>query len=220
MPGMLDIILKAPVFGRLEKASRVPGAPSNPLLDEIISRLEDPADPDNGLVQIARDMGFYSSEAQAVHLKEHWLNDPPGNGFWQGIDTEPIIRKGLAKACRLFRDHGRPMEFFWVMSGSQNTSDWEMSISLCHRTTLIIFHTPRVACQLQPVDSDTMWLSLEENGAVVLRPVHLPDDGLVQPILEEKKPKKRQKKKPHKKGPKPGPKKGKAGKKKPARRRR
>jgi hypothetical protein len=212
---MLDIILKAPVFGRLEKASRVPGAHYNPLLDEIIDRLEDPSDPDNSLVQIARDMGFYSSEAHAVHLKEHWLNDPPGNGFWQGNDTEPIIRKGLAQACRLFRDHGRVMEFFWVMSGSQNASEWQMSVSLCHRTTLVIFHTPRVPCDLQPVDSDTMWVSLEENGAVVLRPVHIPEDGLVQPVSAKK-----GKKKHHKKGPKPGPKKGKKGGRKKAARRR
>ena len=211
MPGMLDLILKAPVFGRLERASRIPGAHTNPLLDEIIDRLEDPTAPNNGLVQIAQDMGFYSTAAQAVHLKEHWLNDPPGNGFWQGINTEPIIRKGLAKACRVFRKHGHPFEFYWVMAGSQNASEWQMSISLAHKTTLVIFHTPRVPCQLPEVDSKTMWLSLEENGAVVVRPVHIPDDPLAPPEPDGKKHKKHHKKKKHdkKKGPKPGPKKGK-----------
>lgn len=210
MPGMLDLILKAPVFGRLERASRVNGAQDSPLLDEIITRLEDTTDPNNGLVQIARDMGFYASDAQAVHLKEHWLNDPPGNGFWQGIDTEPIIRKGLAKACRVFRKHGRPFEFYWVMAGSQNASEWQMSISLAHKTTLVIFHTPRVPCQLPEIDSETMWLSLEENGAVVVRPVHVPNDPLAPPEPDEKKHgKHHKKKKPHKKAPKPGPKKAK-----------
>src|SRR5262245_13557955 len=121
MPGMLDIILKAPIFDRLEAASNVPGAQNDPPLDKIIKSLKDRTD---GLVDIGLYMGFYGSSQQAEHLKKHWLNDPPGDGFWQGINTEPIIRAGLLKAAQVFKQHGRGLEIYWAMSGSQASTDW------------------------------------------------------------------------------------------------
>src|SRR5262249_32779581 len=149
------------------------------------------------------------------HLKRHWLDDPPGGGFWAGINTEPLIRQGLLKAAQLFKQHGRGLDIYWVMSGSQASTDWEVTVSLCRRATLLIFHTPRVPCQLQQTPSDTMWIIVEDpgTGTVVTRPVNVPvDPNAVAPpgtggakTRNPKKPKNRKKpKKPGKppKGPK------------------
>ena len=222
MPGMLDIILKAPIFDRLEAASNVPGADKDPRLDQIITRLQNPTD---SIVQIGLDMGFYANAAQADHLKRHWLDDPPGGGFWAGINTEPLIRQGLLKAAQLFKQHGRGLEIYWVMSGSTASTDWEATVSLCRRATLLIFHTPRVPCQLPQTPSDNMWVIVEDpgTGTVVTRPVNVPvDPNAVAPpgdryekpktprkLKKPKKPKKQKKpKKPGKppKGPKKKPK--------------
>src|SRR5262249_54448629 len=145
MPGMLDIILKAPIFDRLEAASNIPGAQNDPRVDQIITRLQDNTD---SIVQIGLDMGFYASAAQADHLKRHWLDDPPGGGFWAGINTEPLVRQGLLKAAQLFKQHGRGLEIYWVMSGSTASTDWEATGSLCRRATLPSVRTPRVPCHL------------------------------------------------------------------------
>jgi hypothetical protein len=172
---MPDLILKAPVFGRFARASRIKGAHKNPFLDEIIRRLEaDPSKPENKLVKIARDMGFYASDAQAEHVKRDWLNDPPGGGFWPAVDTEAILRQGLLAACRKFRETGLPLEFFWVISGDQNTTRWEISISQCPECIVVMFHTPQFPCFVPTEASDSMWIVRPEGGAVICRPVQVP----------------------------------------------
>lgn len=175
MPGMPDLILKAPVFGRFAKASRLKGAAKSPLLDQLIQRLEgDPSLPANSLVQMALDMGFYASPQQAEHVRRDWLNDPPGNGFWPGIDTEALLREGLLTVCRKFKETRLPIEFFWVISGDQNTARWEMSVSRCKRCLVVMFHTPQFPCFVPTEPSKSMWIIREENGAVISRPVQVP----------------------------------------------
>src|SRR5262245_5229195 len=210
MPGMLDIILKAPIFDRLEAASNIPGAQNDPRLGQIITRLQNTTD---SIVQIGLDMGFYASAAQADHLKRHWLDDPPGEGFWAGINTEPLIRQGLLKAAQVFKQHGRGLEIYWVVAGIQASTDWEVTVSLCRRATLLIFHTPRVPCQLPQTPSNNMWLIVEDpgTGTVVTRPVNVPvDPNAVAPpgtgtskTKNPRKPKKPKKPKKQKKTKKP-----------------
>jgi hypothetical protein len=80
MPGMPDLILKAPALDRLEKLSRIKNMKKSPLLTDAIKRLGgDPKKPENRLLKVARDMGLYASDAEAEHFKQHWLNDPPGS---------------------------------------------------------------------------------------------------------------------------------------------
>jgi hypothetical protein len=198
---MLDIILKAPVFDRLEKASRLPGAHKHPYVKKIIKRLKDPND---NVAQIALDMGFYSDAAHAVHLQQHWLNQPPNpQAFWGGIDTPTLMRLGLLKACEVFQKYGLPFEFFWVMSGAATTNDWEVTVSLCDKSTLVVFHTPRVPCQLPMKASKTMWVTLDDPvaGVIQTRPVNLPVDPLFPKFPSEEKPPRKSsgKKKPAKK---------------------
>ncbi len=172
MPGMPDLILRAPVFGRLTKASRVKGAHTSPLLDKLIKRLQgDPSLPENKLVKIAVDHGFYADAAQAEHVKKDWLNDPPGGGFWPSIDTESIIRKGLLTLCEQFKATGKPIEVFWVISGDQNTSRWEMSISVCRSIIVVMFHTPQFPCFVPTRQSNSMWIARLESNTAVSRPV-------------------------------------------------
>ncbi|HZR71069.1 MAG TPA: hypothetical protein VFB01_18670 [Burkholderiales bacterium] len=175
MPGMPDLLVKAPVFGRFARASRLKGAHRNPLLDQMISRLQaDPTKAENKLVRIARDMGFYKSDAQAEHVKRDWLNDPAGGGFWPAIDTESVMREGLLAVCRKFKETGLPVEFLWVISGDQNTTRWEMTISQLSECLVVMFHTPQFPCFVPTVPSDSMWVVRCENGRVVTRPIQIP----------------------------------------------
>jgi hypothetical protein len=175
MPGMPDLILKAPVLERLERLSRMKGLKKSPLLKDAIKRLGgNPQKPENRLVAIARDMGLYASDADAEHFKQHWLNDPPGSGFWPSIDTEPILRKGLEVACRKFKASGLPCEYFWVISGDQNTTRWEMSISKGKSQITIMIHTPQFPCFVPTVQAHNMWIVRPEGGMVVARRVLVP----------------------------------------------
>jgi hypothetical protein len=205
---MPDLILRAPVFHRLGKASRVRGAHNNPLIDDMITRLNgDPALPANKIAKIAEDMGFYADAAQADHFKRDWLNDPPGGGFWPTIDTEAILRKGLATMLDTFKTKGKPLEFFWVISGDQNSSRWEMSISVCPRTIVIMFHTPQFPCFVPTQPSTTMTIVRPEGGIVVARPVLQPvPPAPPAAAAKAKKPKKKLRNKKPKK-PSRGPKK-------------
>ncbi|HXJ33711.1 MAG TPA: hypothetical protein VMS22_06675 [Candidatus Eisenbacteria bacterium] len=205
MPGMPDLILRAPVFHRLAKASRLAGASSNPLVDEIITRLNgDPSQPANKIPQIMQDMGFYADAPAAEHFRRDWLNDPPGGGFWQTIDTESIIRKGIAVALEKFKDVGKPLEFFWVISGDQTTSRWEMTVTVCKRVIVVMFHTPQFPCFVPTKASTSMTVIRPEGGAIIARPVLEPNPPApAGAAAAKKKPKTKHKKKTkHPKGPK------------------
>ena len=120
---MPDLILNAPALDRLRKPPRIRGMKKSAVLKDAIRRLGGSATkPENRLLQVALDMGLYADATEAEHFKQHWLNDPPGSGFWPTIDTEPILRKGLWLACKKFKTSGLPCEYFWVISGDQNSS--------------------------------------------------------------------------------------------------
>jgi hypothetical protein len=178
MGGMPDLIVKAPVFARLEAWTRAPGNWQSSVLDSIINRLTGPVnDPANGLVQIGIDFGFYADLAKTEHLRNDWFNEG-GNGFWQNVaDVEGIMRKGLAKTCELFKQTGKPVELFWVISSSdQNDSRWEMSTSICNEILLVIFHTPQAPCDTPTKDNDWTWISkLNKQGKPVTHKAKLPD---------------------------------------------
>lgn len=212
MPGMFDVILRAPVFGRLSRASRIPGAAASPLLADIITRLGDPND---NMVDIAADMGFYSTPAQESHVRKDWLNEDPGGhpGFWPTIRTEPIMRAGLKVACERFRDTGKPLEFLWVMSGDQYSTTFEVSITECRDIVLVVFHTPPAPCLETPANSQSMWIVRYGVGNVLeSRPVKIPLSLFPDPppvpsartVVAKKPPKKKRRKKP---SPTPPPKK-------------
>jgi hypothetical protein len=203
MPGMPDLILRAPVFHRVGKASRVQGAQNNPLIDAMIARLNaDPLQPQNKLAKIAEDFGFYTDAAHAEHFRRDWLNDPPGGGFWPTIDTEGIIRKGLVTMLEKFKNLGRPIEFFWVISGDQNSSRWEMSITVCRRVIVVMFHTPQFPCFVPTQSSTTMTIVRPEGGTIVVRPVLEPVPPTPPPAKNKPPKKKRKKPKKTPKGPK------------------
>jgi hypothetical protein len=208
MPGMPDLILRAPVFGRLSHASRVPGAHTNPLIDSMIARLNgDPALPGNKIAKIAEDMGFYADAPQADHFKRDWLNDPPGGGFWKTIDTEAILRKGLVTMLETFKAKNKPLEFFWVISGDQNSTRWEMSITVCNRVIVVMFHTPQFPCFVPTQPSTTMTIVRPEGGVVVARPVLEPVPPAMAAAAKKRPPKKITMKPKHR--PPRGPKKSK-----------
>jgi hypothetical protein len=173
---MPDLILKAPIFGRISKASRIPGSSADARLGQMIARLDaDPTQPQNKLVQIGLDFGFYSSAQQAEHLSKHWLDDPPGAGFWAGLpEVEEIIRKGLSLALKKFRDTGLPLEFFWVISGDENSDRFEISVSVCATVIVVIFHTPQVPCNVTTEHSHNIWLARFETGSVITRKAIVP----------------------------------------------
>lgn len=226
MPGMPDLILKAPVFGRFAKASRIPGAASSPLLQQMIDRLEAPTTVGNDLDQIAIDMGFYADATQAAHVKRDWLNkDPNQPGFWPTIATEPLMRAGLLRVCKLFQATGKPVEFLWVFADREGGTVWEMTISQLKSALVAIFHTPRVHCFETKMDSQSMWVvRYDDFGALDSRPVKIPAsvypdppptaEAVAKSTTKAKKFKKKPKRKP------PRTRRGKPAKRKPAKKKR
>jgi hypothetical protein len=174
-----DLLMRAPVFQRLAKASRMKDAHKNPLIDVMIRRLRgNPADPRNKIARIAEDMGFYRNAAQAEHFQRDWLNDPPGHGFWKKIDTEAIMRVGLVAVLKTFKRHGLPLEFFWVIDGPRGTRRWEMSISVCATVIVVMFHTPQFRCPVWTTRrSTTMSVVRAAGRRVGVHPVLVPTLG-------------------------------------------
>lgn len=168
MPGMPDLIVKAPVFSRLEAISRIPGMKDHPMLATAIARLGSSTD---DLVQIAKDMFLYRDDAHAAHFSRDWLNRPAGSGFWKSIDTEPIIRAGLLLACQKFQQKGLPCDYFWVISGDQNQTRWEVSVTVGADRITILFHTPQYAAAGAPTRQvSNIWIVRKEGSGVVTRP--------------------------------------------------
>ena len=173
MPGMPDLLLKPPVFDRMETLSRKAGFRSGSKLKNAISDLAGSSSA-KSIVDIAMDLDLYKTPKEAEHLKLHWLNDPPGSGFWPSVDVEPILRAGLLFACKRFKLKGLPLEFFWVISGDQNTSRWEVSVSVGKKQITVMFHTPQFPCFVPTVQATSMWIARKEAGAVVTRKVLIP----------------------------------------------
>lgn len=177
MPGMPDILQRAPVLRRLAKASRVPGAHTSPILTNIINRLKNPAGPQDDLLAIALDKGFYANAAAASHFKKHWLDDPCGSGFWPGLPTKKVISAALLKVCELFQKTGYPIEFFWAVSGEQATDRFEVTIAECTgaKVLVVTFHTPAVPCNVATKPAPNLWVTRDEFGTIVTRNILIPD---------------------------------------------
>jgi hypothetical protein len=210
---MPDIIQKSPVMQRFEWFSQIPGNEDSDILKEAIKRLSGNANlPDNKLLKIALDLGFYADSAAAVHFRRHWLGEPPDpDPFWPTIqDTvNKVLRKGMLKACELYRDTGLPSEVWWAISGAEGTTDWQMTVSQYNGRILVVFHTPMVPCDATLVDSQRTWVILEDDtGDVVTRAAKVPlGSELPEPgAALRKKPHKKISKKP-KRRPGHGPKK-------------
>lgn len=177
MPGMPDILQRAPVLRRLAKASRVPGANASPILTNIITRLKNPAGPQDDLLALALEKGFYANAAAADHFRKHWLDDPPGSGFWPGLPTKKVIAAALLKTCELFKQTGFPIEFFWAVSGEQATDRFEVTIAQCDGSKVLVvtFHTPAVPCNVATKAAPNLWVTRDEFGTVVTRNILIPD---------------------------------------------
>jgi hypothetical protein len=70
-----------------------------------------------------------------------------------------------------FKAEAKPLEFFWVTSGDQNSSRWEMSITVTNKVIVVMFHTPQFPCFVPTQPSTTMTIVRPEGGVIVARPV-------------------------------------------------
>jgi len=183
MPAPPDPIQKSPVMQRFESFSQVPGNENSGILQQAISRLGgDPNLPNNQLLNIALDLGFYGDDTAAAHFRRHWLGEPPDAApFWPTIQDKvnKVLRKGMLKACQLYRDTGYPAEVWWALSGAVGTTDWQMTVSQYQGRILVVFHTPMVAAPADAalVDSQWTWVIEEDevSGEVVTRPAMVPE---------------------------------------------
>lgn len=219
MPGIPDVMQKSPVMHRFEAFSRVPGNQNSPIIAQAIARLGgNPADPNNDLLKIAIDLGFYANDAAAVHFRRHWLGRPPNpDPFWPTIlpIVDGVLRQGMLKWCQLYRTTGLPAEFWWAASGDQGTLEFQMTVTRYGGRILVVFHTPMVPCAEPLQDSTRTSIIRMEAGAIVTRPTkvpvgsELPDPGAPEAAMRLVPPKKKRvaKKPPRRPGPRP-PKKG------------
>lgn len=163
MPGMSsEVILKAPVFKRLSDQSRVPGFHQSALLATIISDLKNTT---KSLVDIALSAGMYTDYKQAAHFDKDWLGSG-GGGFWNGsgYKVPELIRDGLITALDVYWNTGKPLDFFWILSGLNQTAPWNVVVAEATDTIVVMFMTPDVPCNLKMIDDYSMWIT-EQNAA-------------------------------------------------------
>src|SRR5262245_15252604 len=131
MPGIPDLIMKAPVFGRLEALSRNTKFWETEAARTALKLIAiDLGDPQKKLIDIAKAGWLYDNDSTA-HFERHWLNSQ-NDGYWNTMQTEleAVLRAGMKRACEIFIASGysKPFEYFWAISGDVKSSRWEMSI--------------------------------------------------------------------------------------------
>ncbi len=176
MPGMPDPIQKSGVMRRMEEFSGVPNHARSKRLQEAIDSLK--ADPNGATLEaVAKAGNFYDASHNSDHFRKHWLGEGSGaDPFWPGIQekVKKTLSSGMLKAAELFQSTCKPCQFLWVMSGDEGTTDWWMSITEGSNVIVVIFHTPRVPCDLALEDSKTVWVVDGAGGSYTARPVKVP----------------------------------------------
>ena len=162
MPGMTDNILRAPVFKRLSDQSRVKNFYKSPMLANIISDLKTTT---KTVVDIATSAGMYADSTQSKHLDKDWL-DSGGQGFWHTSKYKvgELVRQGMIQALEVYQATGKPLEFFWMISGQNMTDPWNVLVAEGTDNVIVIFFTPNVPCNLPMVDDYSLWVT-EQDGA-------------------------------------------------------
>lgn len=109
MPTMPDMIAKPTFFSRLEEASRQRKTYD---LQQIINELKN-LPPGTDFVDVGLKYKWITP-AEATHLRMHWLNKPPGQGWWPSEPVEDILHTALTKTVELVQQYDRPIDAFWL----------------------------------------------------------------------------------------------------------
>jgi hypothetical protein len=181
MPGIPDLIIKAPVFSRMEALSRnAKFWESEPARDALKKVTLDLADPTKKILDIAKSAWLYENNASTAHFERHWLNSL-NDGYWNTIQTEleAVLRAGMKRACEIFISSGytKPFQYLWVISGDTKSTRWEMSICDSPSQCTVIFHTPQTPLSGAPTIDDPSITVAKWDGAAgkaVLAPVKVP----------------------------------------------
>lgn len=178
MPGLPDLVLKAPVFARMEAMSRDTDLWKKKVARDALNQAcLDLGDSTKPLVEIAKAAWLYDNDPTA-HFEEHWLNKN-GNGYWRNMQdqVDAVLRAGMKRACELFiaKNYAVPFEYFWVISGDTNSSRWEVSICEGANQVTVMFHTPQTPpIYNQTIANPEMTIARWRNGQAVLEPVQVP----------------------------------------------
>lgn len=180
MPGIPDLIMKAPVFRRLEDLSRDTrfweNEAARTALKIIVLHLDDPT---KKLIDIAK-AGWLYDNASSAHFERHWLNSQ-NDGYWKTIqnELEAVLRAGMKRACEIFIASGysKPFEYFWAISGDVQSTRWEMSICEGVNQVTVIFHTPQTpASGASTIDYPSITIARYDtaNAKATLQPLKVP----------------------------------------------
>jgi hypothetical protein len=167
-----ELILKAPVFKRLSDQSRVAGFHTSPVLANIISDMKNTT---KSLVDIALSAGMYADTTQAAHFDKDWLNSG-GTGFWSTstYDVPGLVRAGMINALEVYQSTGKPLDFFWILSGKKQTDRWNVVVAEATDTIVVMFFTPDVPCMLKMVDDYSMWITEQGSSGISTRHTQRP----------------------------------------------
>jgi hypothetical protein len=181
MPGIPDLIIKAPVFSRMGALSRNSQFWAlEPARDKLKGVALDLSDPKKKILDIAKAAWLYDNNASTAHFERHWLNSQ-NDGYWNTMQdqVEAVLRAGMKRACEIFIASGysKPFDYLWVISGDTKSTRWEMSICDSPDHCTVIFHTPQTPIANVPTIDDPSVTVARWDAAVkkaVLVPVQIP----------------------------------------------
>ena len=95
-------------------------------------------------------------------------------GFWHGTayKVAELVRTGMINALDLYQSTGKPLDFFWMISGTGSTAPWNVIVAECTDHIVVIFFTPDVPCNLTMVDDYSMWITEQDPATKVVATRH------------------------------------------------
>ena len=176
MPAMPDMLMKPTFLSRLDDASQKRRQYN---LDLIINELKQPP-AGKDFVDVAIKYNWLNA-AEATHLRTHWMNKPPGQGWWPTQPVEDILRVGLTKTVELVKQYDLPIDSYWLCTEPHlkkpppNSTFGQLYVfhivSPLQITVLFSTPSPDMTAPQPTGDTQNVWVTLRAqppaSGAVV-----------------------------------------------------
>src|SRR5215470_7844850 len=183
MATMPDHIVKPPFLKKLDTASNAYLATGLPDANAVLGDLQS-----MNLVDVGLKYGWISTVAppgqmtEEQHLRKHWLNDPPGSGWWPQIaNIAEILQQGFITVVNLVKTVTKPIDAYWLCHGPQNAGAVKVDAAVSSNQITVLIGTPMppMFATPPPLSDLSIWTTYYDaaQAQVVSRPIlHVVND--------------------------------------------